>query len=337
VYRLIFACWLTVSVIASLGVAAVVGVGRAGEAPFRPGIIYALGAKFDKSFNEGAYNGLEAFKADTGTEYLEYEPASLADFGKAVDAMAGRGATMIICVGFYYAEPLTALAADYPDIDFVIIDAVAEGDNVQSVLFREQEGSFLAGVLAAMHSGSKVIGFVGAIDIPLIRKFVVGFEEGARHAEPEVEVLLNFIGTTPEAFNDPARGYEAAVSQFERGADVVFAGAGNSNIGIFQAAEETGNFAIGVDSNQNYLHPGTILTSMLKRVDVAVYRALEQGLEGSFQPGVLSLGLAEDAVGWALDEHNRALITPEMEAAVAAATAAIISGDIVVTDPTAAN
>lgn len=318
-----------------LALCAAAGTARSQDG-FLPGIIYALGAKFDKSFNEGAYNGLQAFEAATGTSYLEYEPASVADFGKAVDAMTNRGATMIICVGFYYAEPLTTLAPDYPDTDFVIIDAVAEGDNVRSILFREQEGSFLTGVLAAMHSESKVIGFVGAIDIPLIRKFVVGFEEGARYAVPEIEVLLNFVGTTPEAFNDPTRGYEVAVSQFERGADVVFAGAGNSNIGIFQAAQETGNFAIGVDSNQNHLHPGTILTSMLKRVDVAVYRALQDGLSGSFQPGALSLGLSEDAVGWSLDEHNEALITPAMQAAAAAAREAIVSGEITVTDPTAA-
>jgi basic membrane protein A and related proteins len=334
--RLIFAVSLVLTAIMSLGVAAIGSAVRGQEAPFLPGIIYALGAKFDKSFNEGAYTGLEAFKADTGTEYLEYEPQSLADFGKAVDAMTSRGATMIICVGFYYAEPLTTLAPEYPDTDFVIIDAVAEGDNVRSILFREQEGSYLTGILAAMHSQTGVVGFVGAIDIPLIRKFVVGFEEGAKHAVPEIEVLLTFIGTTPEAFNDPTRGYEAAVSQFERGADVVFAGAGNSNIGIFQAADEQGKFAIGVDSNQNHLYPGTILTSMLKRVDIAVYRALRDGLDGSFEPGVLSLGLREDAVGWSMDEHNSGLITSEMEAAAGEARSAIISGEIVVTDPTAA-
>ncbi|MGF1623838.1 MAG: BMP family protein [Alphaproteobacteria bacterium] len=318
-----------------LAVLAATGVAR-GQDAFMPGIIYALGAKFDKSFNEGAYNAFEAFEAATGTGYIEFEPQSMADFDRGVAAMTQRGATMIVVVGFYYAEPLTTIAPDYPDTDFVIIDAVAEGDNVQSILFREGEGSFLTGIVAAMQSESKVLGFVGAIDIPLIRKFIVGFEEGARHAVPEIEVLVNFVGTTPEAFNDPGRGYEVAISQFERGADVVFAGAGNSNLGVFQAADETGNFAIGVDSNQNHLYPGTVLTSMLKRVDVAVYRVLLDGAADSFQPGVVSLGLEEDAVGWAIDEHNRDLITPAMEAAAGEARAAIIAGDIVVTDPTAA-
>lgn len=310
--------------------------GARAQDDFLPGIIYALGAKFDKSFNEGAYNGLEEFKAETGIDYLEYEPQSLADFDKAVAAMTQRGATIVIAVGFYYAEPLATIAPQYPDTDFVIIDAVAAGDNVQSVLFREQEGAFLSGVLAALQSESLTVGFVGAMDIPLIRKFSTGFEEGAHHVDPEIEVLLNFVGTTPDAFNDPTAGYEVAVSQFERGADVVFAGAGNSNMGIFQAADETGRYAIGVDSNQNGLYPGTILTSMLKRVDVAVYRALQDAQSGTFEAGVLSLGLREDAVGWAIDEHNRALITGEMEAAALQARAAIIDGSLTVTDPTAA-
>jgi basic membrane protein A len=173
------------------------------------------------------------------------------------------------------------------------------------------------------------------MDIPLLRKFITGYEAGARHADPAARTLVNFVGNTAAAFNDPTTGGELARSQFERGADVVFAGAGNSNLGIFQIADDMGRYAIGVDSNQNHLYPGTILTSMLKRVDVAVYGALEAARDGTWQPGVVSLGLAEDGVGWALDEHNAPLITDAMIAAVEAAREAIIAGEITVPDPTA--
>jgi basic membrane protein A len=300
-----------------------------------PGIVYAVGEKFDGSFNEGAYNALEAFKADTGIEYLEFQPANPTEFEQGVERLVRRGVDTVIVVGFYYAQPLSEIAPRHPDVAFTIIDAVAEADNVQSVLFREHEGSFLTGILAAMASETGTIGFVGAIDIPLIRKFIVGFEEGARHVNPDTEYLVNFVGNTPAAFNDPTTANELAVSQIERGADVIFAGAGNSNRGIFQAAEENGVLAIGVDSNQNGEVPGTILTSMLKRVDVAARAALDAAMAGTWEPGILSLGLAEGGVGFALDENNWPLMTPEMIVAVENAMIDIVNGSLVVTDATA--
>ncbi len=298
-----------------------------------PGIVYAVGEKFDGSFNEGAYRGLLAFREETGRNFLEWQPQSPGEFGQGVDAMVERGANLIVAVGFYYAQPLAEVAAAYPDIRFVLIDAVAEGPNILSILFREQEGSYLVGVLAALASQTGTIGFVAALDIPLIRKFIDGFGQGARDTRPEIDYLVNFVGVTPEAFNDPVKGGEVARSQIARGADVIFAGAGNSNMGVFQAAADAGVLAIGVDSNQNGLFPGTILTSMLKRVDIAVLAAIDAVGTGVFEPGVVTLGLAEGGVDWALDEHNRPLVTAEMEAAVEAARQGIIEGRIAVADP----
>jgi basic membrane protein A len=305
------------------------------DAALAPGIVYAVGEKFDGSFNEGAYRALEAFRRDTGIAFVEYQPKSVAEFGQGLAAMARRGVNFVVVVGFYYAQPLSVAAAEYPDMRFVLVDAVADAPNVLSVTFREQEGAYLTGVIAAMASKTGTVGFVAAIDIPLIRKFVDGFGQGAKDARGDIAYLVNFIGSTPEAFNDPTRAGEIARSQIARGADVIFAGAGNSNQGVFQAARDAGVFAIGVDSNQNGVIPGTILTSMLKHVDVAVTEALRAALAGDWRPGARSLGLAEHGVGWALDGHNRALVTPAMEEAARAAETAIVEGRITVVDPTA--
>ena len=192
---------------------------------------------------------------------------------------------------------------------------MVEQPNVQSVVFKEHEGSFLVGMAAALASKTGKVGFVGGMDIPLIRNFAHGYEQGVKHVDPDAEVFVNMTGTTPAAWNDPAKGAELAQSQFDRGADVVYAAAGGTGLGVLQAAADSGKLSIGVDSNQNYLHPGSVLTSMLKRVDVAVYNAFKTAMEGTWEPGVKSLGLAEDGVGYALDEHNRELITRRDRAA----------------------
>ncbi|PWC96249.1 BMP family ABC transporter substrate-binding protein [Azospirillum sp. TSO5] len=305
---------------------------RVHAAAIQPGLVYAAGQKFDKSFNEGAFAGAERFKSATGIPVLEYLPSTPAQFDQAAASLLRRGVTDLIAIGFYYATPLARLAPAHPEVRFTLIDAVAEGPNIRSVTFKEQEGSFLVGVLAALASKSGTVGFIGALDIPLIRKFIAGFEQGARHARGDVRVLVNFVGTTPAAFNDPASGAEVARSQFQRGADVVFAGAGVSNFGIFAAANEAKRLAIGVDSNQNYLYPGTILTSMLKRVDLAVASSLEAARQGTWSAGTVALGLAEGAVDYAVDENNRDLVTPEMVNAVEAARRGIVAGRIPVAD-----
>ena len=297
-----------------------------------PAVVYDAGGKFDKSFNEAAYNGIEKFKKETGSNYLEFEVQADAQREQAFRKMAQRGADPIIGIGFSQESAIKKVAAEFPDIRFAIIDSVVDLPNVQSIVFKEHEGSYLVGVLAALASKTGKVGFVGGMDIPLISRFQCGYEQGARFANPKVEISANMTGTTPAAWRDPARGAELAKAQFARGVDVVFAAAGGTGTGVYQAAKDAGRLAIGVDSNQNHLHPGTMLTSMVKRVDVAVYNAFKD-----VKPGVVSLGLKEGGVDYALDEHNARLVTPDMKARVDAAKADIISGKIKVIDYMAAS
>ncbi|HET6520713.1 MAG TPA: BMP family ABC transporter substrate-binding protein [Geminicoccaceae bacterium] len=325
-YRTLTAALLAALLPATAGV----GVARAQD-DFTPAILFDLGGKFDKSFNEAAYNGAERFKQETGIDYLEFEMTGEAQRGQALRRMAGR-ADVVVAVGFAFATPLEEIAAEFPDTKFTLIDAVVEAPNVQSVVFKEHEGSFLVGMLAALASETGTVGFVGGMDIPLIRNFLHGYEQGVKHVTPDAEVLANMTGTTPAAWNDPTRGAELARGQFDRGADVVYAAAGGTGLGVLQAAADTGHLAIGVDSNQNHLQPGHVLTSMVKRVDNAVYEAFTGAKGGTWEAGVRNLGLAEDGVGYAVDEHNRELITPEMEQAAEEAKRKIVAGEIEVTD-----
>ncbi len=301
-------------------------------ADITPAVVFDMGGKFDKSFNQGVYDGVERFKAESGIEYREFEVTNETQREQAIRRMAQRGANPILGVGFAQAGPMETVAKEFPDVKFTLIDGVVDLPNVQSVVFKEQEGSFLVGLLAAMASSNQSVGFVGGMDIPLIRRFACGFEQGAKHASAQVDVVQNMTGTTPSAWNDPGRGSELAKGQFDRGVDVIYAAAGGTGVGVYQAAKDGGKLAIGVDSNQNYLHPGTMLTSMLKRVDVAAYNAFKDAMNDTWEPGMKVLGLAEEGVGWALDENNESLITDEMKAAVDAAAASIVAGDITVHD-----
>jgi basic membrane protein A len=312
--------------------AGMVMAGSAAAQDFTPAIIFDMGGKFDKSFNEAAYTGAERFKEETGIEYLEFEVTNESQRDQALRRMARRGADVVVAVGFSFATPLETIAQEFPETKFTIIDAVVEQPNVQSVVFKEHEGSFLVGMAAALASETGKVGFVGGMDIPLIRNFAHGYQQGVKHVDPDAQVYVNMTGTTPAAWNDPAKGAELAQSQFDRGADVVYAAAGGTGLGVLQAAADSGKLSIGVDSNQNYLHPGSVLTSMLKRVDVAVYDAFKTAMETTWEPGVRSLGLAEEGVGYALDEHNRELISPEMESQLEDAKAKIIGGEIEVSD-----
>jgi len=297
-----------------------------------PAIIYDLGGKFDKSFNEAAYNGMEKWKKDTGKKYLEFEVTNESQREQSVRRMAEKGASPIISVGFSQASAVEKVAKEFPKLTFAIVDMVVDLPNVQSVVFKEQEGSFLVGTMAAMASKTGKVGFVGGMDIPLIRRFECGYEQGAKFANAKAEVFQNMTGTTGAAWNDPARGGELAKAQFAKGADVVFAAAGGTGTGVYQAAKDSGKLAIGVDSNQNHLQPGTMLTSMLKRVDVAVYNVSKE-----FKPGITVLGLKEGGVDYAMDEHNAKLVTADMKKKVEAAKADIISGKIKVSDYMADN
>ena len=321
---------------AGLGAALLIAT-SAQAADVKPAVVFDMGGKFDKSFNEGVYDGVERFKKETGIGYVDFEITNETQFEQAHRRFAERGQDPIIGVGFSQADAVQKVAAEFPKTRFTVIDGIVKLPNVQSVLFKEHEGSFLVGLLAAMASQSGKVGFVGGMDIPLIRRFECGYEQGAKYANPNIEVLQNMTGTTPAAWNDPGRGGELAKSQFDRGADVVYAAAGNTGLGVYQAATDAHKLAIGVDSNQNYLHPGTMLTSMVKRVDLAAYNSLMTAKNDSWQGGISVLGLKEGGIDWAYDQYNQKLITPEMKAKVEQAKADIISGKIVVYDYMANN
>ncbi|NRF69229.1 BMP family ABC transporter substrate-binding protein [Aquincola sp. S2] len=304
----------------------------AGAAHAEPAVIYDMGGKFDKSFNEAAYNGAERWKKESGKAYLDFEIANEAQREQAMRRMADKGANPIIAIGFSQGSTVEKVSKDYPKLSFAIIDSVVKNPNVESIVFKEQEGSFLVGMMAALASKSGKVGFVGGMDIPLIRRFQCGYEQGAKFANPKAEVTSNMTGTTPAAWNDPTRGAELAKAQFAKGVDVIFAAAGGTGIGVYQAAKDGGKLAIGVDSNQNHLQPGTMLTSMVKRVDVAVYSAAKKS-----NPGVSVLGLKEGGVDYALDKHNEKLVSADMKKKVDAAKADIIAGKIKVADYMADN
>lgn len=300
---------------------------------FTPAVIYDETGKFDKSFNEAAFNGAQQYRRETGNAFLEFEPTSDSARAAALRDAAAK-ADMVVAVGFRWGDLLSEVASANPDRKFVIIDAVVDQPNVQSITFSEHEGSYLVGVLAGLATETGTVGFVGGMDLPLIHKFRVGYEEGVHAVRPDATILAEMTGDTPAAFNDPFLGGEIAYEQIDGGADVLFAAAGATGLGVYETAAAEGKLAIGVDSNQNYLFPGSMLTSMVKRVDLAVKNAMAEGLAGTWQPGHKVLGLAEGGVDAAIDEHNRPLITPEMEETLQAAKADIIAGRVTVTDYT---
>ena len=323
---------LTIAAFAAAGACA-----SASAADPKLGIVYDAGGKFDKSFNQSAFEGASRFKKETNINFIEVQASSDTQAEQMLRGLARKNLDLIASIGFAQTQAVQKVAKEFPKVHFVLIDGVAQGANVNSVTFKEEEGSYLVGVAAAMASKSKKLGFVGGIDIPLIRAFACGYEQGAKATYPKVEVIQNMVGTTAAAWNDPAKGGELARSQFERGVDVVFAVAGGSGLGTLQTAKEKGKLGIGVDSNQNHLYPGSMLTSMVKRVDNAIYDSFMQMKNGTWKAGVTAKGLKEGGVDWALDENNRKLITPEIEKRVLGARKDIIDGKVKVIDYRAAN
>ena len=321
---------------ASVAVLAVVA-GAANAADIKPAIVFDLGGKFDKSFNQGVAEGADRFTKDSGIAYTDFVATNDTQFEQAHRRFAERGNDPIIGVGFAQAATVEKVAKDFPNTHWTIIDGIVNLPNVQSVLFKEQEGSFLVGIAAAMASKSGKVGFVGGMDIPLIRRFACGYEQGVKYTNAKLEIIQNMTGTTPSAWNDPARAGELSKGQFERGVDVIYAAAGASGLGVYQAAVDNKKLAIGVDSNQNYLHPGTMLTSMVKHVDIAAYNSFMAAKNGTWKAGITVLGLKEGGVDWALDQYNEKLISAEAKAKIDAAKADIIAGKIKVTDYMADN
>ncbi len=315
-----FGAWLTAG-----------ALGLSTWAQAQPALIFELGGKNDKSFGQAAWEGAERWKKQSGKPYLEFEIANAAQREQAARRFAQRGANPIVGVGFPQASSIEAVAREFPNTRFAIVDSVVALPNVQSFVYREHEGAFLVGLLGALASKTGKLGFVGGQDIPLVRKVLCGYEQGARYGNPKVQVLWAMTGTTNAAWTDPARGAELTRTQAAQGADVMFAAAGTTGLGALQAAADLGLLGIGVDSNQNGLHPGRMLTSMLKRTDVAVFQAF-QGV----QPGVTTLGLKEGGLDLAFDEHNAKLVTPAMRARVETAKADIVAGRLPVIDWTVA-
>lgn len=328
------------------------------KSKIRVGIVFDIGGKDDRSFNAAAFAGVKCAetgktpdgqdcgKPPLGIILRDIEPGNPTSIEPAMRAFAERGYDLIIAVGFAQGPILQMVAKDYPNIHFAIVDGVIFEDdgktpkaNVASLVFKEHEGSYLVGMIAARTSKTGTIGFVGGMDIGLIHRFATGYEEGARAVNPNIKVVQNYVGVTDSAWNNPGKGKEISLSQISKGADVIFTAAGNSGLGTFDAVEQSGkqngratHFVIGVDSNQNMLKPGFVLTSMVKRVDNAVYDIVKTVKEGKFQGGFHVFGLDTDGVGYAMDEHNKELIPPEVLAEVEAAKKKIINGEIKVTD-----
>jgi basic membrane protein A len=321
-------CLLTTAVFAVSLVTA------AHAADVKPAVVYDLGGKFDKSFNEGVYNGAQKFKKDSGVDFRDLEIQSDAQREQVLRKFAKDGFSPVMTVGFAWETALKKVAPEFPKTKFGIIDDVVDLPNVQSIVFKEHEGSFLVGVIAAKTSKTGKVGFVGGMDIPLISKFGCGYAQGVKYANGKGEVFANMTGTDFHAWNDPVKGGELAKSQIDRGADIVYAAAGATGQGVLKAAADAGKLGIGVDSDQDNLFPGHVLTSMLKHVDVATYKSFMDAKNGTWKPGVQVLGLKEGGVDYAVDEWNKSVLTPEAKSAADAAKADIISGKIQVHDYT---
>lgn len=316
----------------SMMIAAVAVAASANAADPKLGIVYDAGGKFDKSFNQSAFEGASRFQKETGIKFIEVQASSDTQAEQVLRGLARKKLDLIASIGFAQTQAVQKVAKEFPNVRFVLIDGVAQGNNVNSVTFKEEEGSYLVGVAGAMASKTKKLGFIGGIDIPLIRTFACGYAQGAKSVDKKAEVISNMVGTTSAAWNDPAKGGELARAQFDRGVDVVFAVAGGSGMGTLQTAKEKGKLSIGVDSNQNHLYPGSVLTSMVKRVDNAVYDSFMQMKNGTWKAGVTAKGLKEGGVDWALDANNRKVITPEIEKKVMGARKDIIDGKVKVID-----
>jgi basic membrane protein A len=347
-----FRLWTSLAIFTALALVALVASschmqGRAADdkTKIHVGIVFDIGGKDDRSFNAAAWEGAKRAKGDSPIVLRDVEPGDPTSIEPAMRAFAERGYDLIIGIGFAQAPIMQRVAEDYPNLNFAIIDGLifkrdAQGnpiegqflENVASLVFKEHEGSYLVGMIAAKKSQTGTVGFIGGMDIGLIHRFATGYEEGARSVNPNIRVIVNYVGVTDSAWNNPGKGKELAVAQIGKGADVIFTAAGNSGLGAFDAAEQNGKFVIGVDSNQNWVKPGFVLTSMVKRVDNAVYQIIKDKVAGKFQGGIHVYGLNNDGVGYAMDQYNEKLVPPDVIQQVEAAKQKIIKGEITVTD-----
>jgi len=302
------------------------------------GVVFDVGGRGDKSFNDGAFLGAERAIRELGARVRYIEPGEGTDREAGLRLLAAEGLDLVIGVGFIFSDDLSQLSKEYPDVRFAGIDFAPPVDaagnmipppaNLAALRFREEEGSFLVGALAALVGNSRRLGFIGGMDFPLIHKFEAGFKAGVSAVCPDCQVVAQYAGVTPEAFRNPGRGQELALSQYQSGVNVIFHASGSTGLGVFEAARRRGRLAIGVDSDQQAEAPGFILTSMVKRVDEAVFKAVKSVKDGTFQGGIFQLGLAEQGVDYVYDEHNRSMIPDSVRTRVEALRADIISGRI---------
>jgi basic membrane protein A len=304
------------------------------------GIVFDVGGRGDKSFNDGAYLGAERAERQLGARVRFIEPGEGSDREAGLRLLAAEGMDVVIGVGFIFTDDLTQLAKEYPNVKFAGVDYAVATDpqgntieppsNLAALKFREEQGSFLVGALAALVGGSKKVGFVGGMDIPLIHKFEAGYRAGVKHVCPDCTVIAQYAGVTPEAFRNPGRGKELALSLFQSGVNIIFHASGSTGLGVFEAARSSHKLAIGVDADQFAEAPGYVLTSMVKGVDAAVFDAIRRAKEGSFRGGIYQFGLAEGGVGYVYDANNRALIPDSVRTRLQGLQAEIVAGKITV-------
>jgi basic membrane protein A len=304
----------------------------AASAQIRVGLVLERSGKDDKSFNASAYQGLKRAEKELGVMTKTVEAPDNAAYESLQRAFAEKKFDLIIAVGFHQLESVKKNAARFPGQKFLLVDEDAKAPNVRSVMFEEHEGSYLVGALAALHAPGGKVGFIGGMDVPLIRRFETGYAAGAKKINPKMQVLSNYLGVTGEAWNNPPKAKELALDQFNRGAEVIFVAAGNSGVGVFDAAAERKKLAIGVDSNQNWLKPGFILTSMLKRVDEAVFDSVKLYKEGKFSTGLIRYGVKSKGVDYSLDEHNARLVSETDKKQLEQLRTEIVKGKIKVPD-----
>ena len=316
------------------------------SAALKVGMVFDIGGKGDQSFNDSAYRGLQ-WASELGITHVEIEPGADADRETGLRMIASQGFDLVIGVGFLFTDAIKAVADEFPNTKFAIIDGfIPDKPNVSSLLFMEQQGSFLVGIIAGMKAkedGKNKVGFIGGMDVPLIHKFEAGYKAGVAYACPDCRVFIDYAGTTPTAFADPVKGKELALAQIDKGAYVIYHASGLTGAGVFEAGKQRKTYIIGVDSDQNHL--GHIektgenygLTSMLKQVDVAVYLTIKDLLDGKFQAGVRIFGLGDTVtidnkvyhgVYYAMDEYNKNLVSQEILMKVADAEKKILSGEI---------
>ena len=299
-------------------------------AALKVGLIYDVTGRGDLSFCDAAYAGAKKAKDEWGFKLTEVTPSLSTDTELTLRRLAKLKYDLIIGVGFLFQEPMKRVASDFPDVKFVLIDAVIEQPNVASLTYRAHEGTFLAGVISALKTEAKQIGFIGGMKVPLVEAFEIGYRAGIKATNPDLELVADYVGVTPQAFNDPAKAKELALVQYNRGIDIILAAAGASGLGVLEAAKATKKSIIWVDSNGNNLAPGLVLTSVIKGVKISVYETIKSVQEGNFSGGLKDYGLKEGGVEYIIDDVNRALLSDEILEQVEAFKAKIIAGDIIV-------